>query len=202
VPTIVDLGCGQEKAVPEAIGIDIVPTKGVDIAGRADAIPLGSSSVDEVYASHLLEHVPNLAAVMEEIWRICRDGALVRVWCPHYSAGLYVWGDPTHLRAMSSITFDYWDPDSGMNYYFDRARFTVETRRLNLFFTREQGRSRFGSATGGGRAKRVLARVAGRLANASRMAQLLCERVWAGWIGFEEVYFELRCVKASDSGRP
>jgi hypothetical protein len=35
---------------------------------------------------------------MEELWRVCKDGALVNVWVPHASCPFVTWIDPTHQR--------------------------------------------------------------------------------------------------------
>lgn len=189
---VIDLGCGGNK-FPGSIGMDQKAINGVDVAGQVDALPFGNSVADEVIACHVLEHVPSLLDAVEEIWRICKPGARVRVWSPHFSCGLYSWGDPTHVRTFSTLAFDYFSPDAEMSYY-STARFRIAERRLHFAFQRD------GSIIDSAHPmisflKRVVSRVANPLANLNRMTQLLCERVWASCVGFEEVYFELECVK-------
>ena len=186
-----DLGCGDKKH-PGAIGVDIAALPGVDIVATLNALPLEENFADIVYASHILEHVDSLVDVMEEIWRVLKPGGRVHVWSPHFSCPMYVWADPTHRRAFSSCTFDYWDPDSPMNYY-STSRFRVRNRQLHLQFERKWNSAvvapKFGFV------RFLLKWTIEPLANFNRFMQLLCERTWGSWIGFEEVYFELECIK-------
>ena len=69
---VVDLGCGARKR-PGAIGLDIAPIPGVDvIADVMRGLPLRDGCVDEVQASHIVEHVDDLMSFMGEVWRICK----------------------------------------------------------------------------------------------------------------------------------
>jgi predicted SAM-dependent methyltransferase len=190
-PIAIDLGCGDKKR-PGAIGVDIVALPGVDIVATLDSIPLDDNFADIVYASHILEHVDSLVIVMEEVWRVLKPGGRVHVWSPHFSCPMYVWADPTHQRAFSSSTFDYWDPDSHMNYY-SSSRFKVRKRQLHLQFERKWNSS---SESPDFRLfRKVFTRTIEPLANFNRFTQLLCERTWGTWIGFEEIYLELECIK-------
>lgn len=197
----VDLGCGTNK-VSGTIGIDQAMITGVDVVGKLDSLPFRENSVDEVYISHVLEHAPSLTNVMEEIWRICRPNARLHIWAPHFSCGLYAWSDPTHERTLTTLTFDYWSPDSPLNYY-SSARFTVTMRELHWILRDRSPYIKHSSkrATKSQLAnlKTIIANLIERIANFNRFSQLLCERVWGPWVGFEEVYFELSCVKEKAS---
>jgi hypothetical protein len=72
---------------------------------------------------------------MEEVWRLCRPGGVVRIRTPHYS-GRYAWKDPTHRRAFSSESFHYFG-ENEYSYYTD-ARFKVRDVRLMYFLEEEQ----------------------------------------------------------------
>lgn len=189
-----DLGCGSNKA-DGALGVDGRIVSGVDIVGKVDSLPIASNSAHTIYLSHVLEHVPELISVMEEIWRVCKPGARVYIWSPHFSCGLYSWGDPTHVRTMSTTIFDFLIPETAINYY-TTARFTIEKRELHYAF-RRTGVPVQSPDTGFPRLKSHISRFIEPLANKNRILQVFCERVWAPWIGFEEVYFELVCVKDS-----
>lgn len=190
---ILDLGCGSNKA-PSAIGVDILYHADVDIVSRVDLLPIADGVVDQVYASHILEHVSGLVNAMEEIWRVCKPGARVHVWAPHFSCGLYIWSDPTHVRGMSTCMFDYFDPIAPYPVK-SGATFQVIRRELHFGFRRNVNdvipMSRWTAL-----AKRCIARIVEPVANLNRVSQLLCERSWAQLVGFEEVYFELRVVKS------
>lgn len=72
--------------------------------------PFADNTVDEIYCSHYIEHVPDLMKFMNEIYRICIDGAKVQFLAPYYSS-IRAWQDPTHKRAISENTFMYFDKD-------------------------------------------------------------------------------------------
>lgn len=191
----VDLGCGGNKT-EGSIGVDRSVIAGVDVVGLLNAIPLRDTIADVVYASHVLEHVPSMIDAVEEIWRICKPGAVVHVWSPHASCGFYTWSDPTHVRALTTATFDYWSPNSDLSCY-SHARFEVVTRELHYGFRRDMISVKHMSAFTA-RLKRIIAKFVEPFANFNRIAQLFCERVWAPWLGFEEVYFQLKCIKEID----
>jgi len=91
--------------------------------------PIAAESVDEVYASHFMEHVPKgqpLIDVMNEAWRILRSGGTFTMVMPlvGYTAldgtpmsnhiGWQPWSDPTHVSY-------WWLPEALM--YFCEGTF-------------------------------------------------------------------------------
>jgi len=128
---IVDLGCGQRK-VAGATGTDIRRLPGVDVVHdlTRPPYPFATSCAEEVHLNHVLEHLTNPIAVLEEIWRISKPGGMVHIRVPHYS-GPYAWKDPTHVRCFTTESFDYFGTN---NYsYYTRARFRVRSLRLKYF---------------------------------------------------------------------
>lgn len=189
---ILDIGCGKNK-VPGAIGVDIVRVAGVDVVGTVEQLPFKDNTADVVYLSHVLEHVDSLVGAMEEIWRVCKHGALVHIWGPHFSCGFYTWSDPSHRRAFTSYSFDYFDPSAELAYY-SRARFRVLRRELH-FSLRREGMPVRGFHPVTTALKALASRVVEPAANLGRIGQLVCERTWGTWVGFEEIYFQLLAVK-------
>ena len=95
-----NIGCGQKK-LEGYVNVDAEPRVGPDVVcniGR-DAWPFDPGSVDEVVAEHILEHLttPELFHCMQEMYRVCRDGAEVKVRLPHPRHDIFL-GDPTHQR--------------------------------------------------------------------------------------------------------
>jgi acetyltransferase-like isoleucine patch superfamily enzyme/SAM-dependent methyltransferase len=102
----VDLGCGARKA-PGFIGVDIFPAPGVDIvADLSTAFPFEDNSVDELRAYDFIEHVPDRLRTMNEIWRVCKDGALVDLFVPS-TDGRGAFQDPTHFSFWNVNSFQY-----------------------------------------------------------------------------------------------
>lgn len=121
-PVIVDIGCGVRK-VDGALGLDRRRQPGVDLVCDFErALPLKTGSVDVVYMSHIIEHIRDLIPFMEEIYRVCRPGAEVRVVAPYYtSRGAF--RDPTHVRFITEDTFQYFEPPTD---YGVRTNFKIE----------------------------------------------------------------------------
>ncbi|WP_407306649.1 class I SAM-dependent methyltransferase [Desulfosporosinus sp. SB140] len=84
----VEIGCGKTKT-DGYIGIDRFPLQGVDIVADVDkGLPFDNDSVDVIYASHSLEHMENLQNVMEEIYRVCKNKAIVQILAPYSNTSL------------------------------------------------------------------------------------------------------------------
>jgi SAM-dependent methyltransferase len=193
-PVVIDLGCGERK-VAGALGLDIAPLRSVDLLADVDrGLPFRDSTVDGVHAHHLLEHVENLVAVMDEIWRVCKPGGRVYITMPHSTSSYMTWRDPTHRRGMNLSTLTYFD-----NTTFDGALFSYYSKAN---FRRLYGRLRFAAGGRAGRerpGRNLLARTATdmleAIANRSPYHQHLCERWWGNLLGIAEAYAVLEAVK-------
>ena len=69
-------------------------------------IPLLSDSVDLFLCSHILEHIPNILPVMEELYRIAKPGASMCVRVP-YGVCDIAYEDPTHCRHFFENSMSY-----------------------------------------------------------------------------------------------
>lgn len=121
---ILDLGCGIAK-VEGAIGVDSIPLEGVDVIAdlREFPYPFRDSYFDEIYLLDVIEHIPDTIKVMEEVYRVAKPEAriFIRVvnWNSHYTAM-----DPTHVKAFTENSFDFFGKRKGRSYY-TFARFDV-----------------------------------------------------------------------------
>jgi len=63
----VDLACGDRKKSEDYIGVDIAKTEAVDIIHDLNIFPwpFEDNSVDEVFCSHYIEHIPHKDAYSE-----------------------------------------------------------------------------------------------------------------------------------------
>ena len=132
---VLDIGCGRDK-LPGATGIDANPRSYADIIHNLDQRPwpIPDSSFEYVRAQDILEHVEDFFGVMEEIHRVCRDGATVDVRMPFMSS-LNFATDPTHRRSGTSGTFDYFDPDTAVGgYAYTDARFELVHFHYGRFY--------------------------------------------------------------------
>ena len=66
--------------------------------------PWADNLIDEVVMSHVLEHLGQETdvyfAIIQELYRVCRDGAEVRIAVPHPRHDDFL-NDPTHVRAVT-----------------------------------------------------------------------------------------------------
>jgi SAM-dependent methyltransferase len=103
-----NLGCGQNR-LDGFLNTDREPAVEPDVVMDLEDFPwpFDTDSVDEVVANHVLEHVgatPELfIGVMQELYRVCRGGAVVRIAVPHPRHDNFL-DDPTHVRAVTPTT--------------------------------------------------------------------------------------------------
>jgi len=174
------------------IGMDILPSKGVDVRGDARRMPFKTSSIDEIYSSYCLEHIDDQLAVVKELWRVCAPGATIRLILPHFSNPAY-FDDLTHQRLYSTRSFEHYDHDlhilTGYPNYLPEVNLKVEKAKLRWWPPQIIARKRSvkrGFLT-------ILNNIINLLANAH---PFLCERIWCRWVGgFYEVDFTIRVVK-------
>ena len=102
-----DIGCGGTKQRATTYGVDRYRAPGVDVlADLTAALPFADRSVDRVYAVHVLEHVLDLVALMNELHRVLADDAVLHVLSPHWQSVAAV-GDPTHVKYLDVQTFKW-----------------------------------------------------------------------------------------------
>jgi hypothetical protein len=67
--------------------------------------PWPDDSVSEVLLIHVLEHLGRdpivFLEIMKELYRVCQDGATIRVAVPHHRHE-YFYNDPTHVRTVTA----------------------------------------------------------------------------------------------------
>jgi hypothetical protein len=103
-----NLGCGQNH-LPDYINVDKMPAAKPDLVLDLEQKcssglvfwPWENSSVDEVVLNHVLEHLGRdpevFIGIFQELYRVCRGGALVKIVVPDPRHDNF-FGDPTHVR--------------------------------------------------------------------------------------------------------
>jgi predicted SAM-dependent methyltransferase len=102
-----NLGCGYNH-LPQSEGWINIDKSGVcnpDLALNLpfETLPFNEGEVNEVNASHVLEHVTNLPALMRDLYRVMAPGALLRIATPHWASDGFT-GDPTHTHPVTLNT--------------------------------------------------------------------------------------------------
>ena len=118
-----NLGCGTDIK-KRYINLDFLDISGLDVKHDLNKFPypFGENTFDEIYTSHVLEHLDDLTNVMKELKRICKDGAKIKIRVPHFSCGVS-YRDPTHKRLFSYFTFDYFTEDC----FYELPKFEIKT---------------------------------------------------------------------------
>lgn len=80
---ILDIGCGENKIVPNAIGLDVYPYKGVNKIGNAEKLPFKNESFDTVTMLEVIEHLKNPERALKEIHRVLKKGGQVIISTPN-----------------------------------------------------------------------------------------------------------------------
>lgn len=128
MPEILDLGCGNRKRLG-AIGIDANPDTDADVVHDLNFFPypFAVSYFDEIYADNVIEHLDDVMKVMEELHRISKPGALLKVIVPYFRAR-WAFIDPTHKHFFTVDSFSYFDPTHIHNklYNYSKATFGIE----------------------------------------------------------------------------
>ncbi|MGH9658891.1 MAG: class I SAM-dependent methyltransferase [Bryobacteraceae bacterium] len=129
---ILDVGCGRNKH-PGAIGIDRNPDARPDVLCDLDRFPypFADGAFDRLVAIHVIEHLADVLAAMEEFHRLVRPGGAVRIVTPHYT-DFSSFCDPTHRWHLNSFSFRYFGDDHGGFGYYSRRRFREISCRVKL----------------------------------------------------------------------
>lgn len=171
-----NLGCGR-KYLPEAVNLDFNPETEPDVVHDLNELPwpLPDNHFREVLAYDVIEHLDDFIPAMEEIHRVCRDSAIVRIAVPHFSSP-EAYTDPTHRRYFGYLSFDYVTGEHEIEFY-TRVRFRKLYSRI-IFWPS------------------LLNKLVWRLANRYPAAY---ERRWAWMFPAWYLYFELEVVKSSNA---
>jgi len=107
--TKIELGCGSKKS-EGYIGIDRFALPDVDIVADLDqGIPFDADSVDAIYASHSLEHLADIEFIMNEIYRVAKNKAILMILAPYYFQTLNM-ANFYHKLVFSEDTFRFLTP--------------------------------------------------------------------------------------------
>jgi SAM-dependent methyltransferase len=104
-----NLGCGNDfKYGKDWINIDITEPCNVK-ADIREGLPFEDQFFNLIWASHILEHLPDLRMIQRELARVMKLWGTLNVIVPYYLSP-DAWGDPTHCRAFSEESFQscYW----------------------------------------------------------------------------------------------
>lgn len=83
----INIGCNQWK-LDGFINIDIDPNVNPDLVADGSKLPYADSSVDEIYAGHMLEHYALDENVLKEWHRVLKIGGKITITVPDVEKGI------------------------------------------------------------------------------------------------------------------
>ncbi len=171
---ILDVGCGESKA-PDAIGIDLRPSKGVDVVGDLARFPwpFRPNTFDVILFNDSLEHMEDVVAAMREAHRMAKPGGRVKILTPHFSHP-DAFRDPTHRHYFTYQTIDYF---TGAMPHLQYGGMLFKLIERKFVFTKGQQLSRW---------------------VATHVHHKKYERYLSRIFPAEKLYFELEAVKGPD----
>lgn len=127
---VLHIGCGRQK-LAGAVGVDIDPDSSADIIFDLNKrpYPFNANSFDLVFAEHIIEHLTDIVGVMEEIHRIGKNGARVKIISSHFSS-VDSFTDITHKHFLTSMSFDYFIP--GTPLYAKHSYSKVKYKKIGV----------------------------------------------------------------------
>ncbi len=190
----IDFSGRAKKAARE---LRVSAHRGPGVAFMAEAgpnLPLRDGSIDELFVGRTIAWRDDIAATLDELWRVSKPGALIHLTLPHASSTLAMTRDPRPRAALTLNTFNYYDPRT-KPADAPATTFSIERARLRVAGQRE-------SDTGLALARGPFAQFVEKLANGSRGSQYRFERWFANLIGgFEEFDVVLSVVKPAEQRR-
>lgn len=124
---VLHLGSGT-KYTDNAVNVDLVARTNPDIVHDLDVVPwpLPENHFVEVRAFDVIEHLDDIVAAMEQIHRVCVDGASVLITVPHFSS-VNAHTDITHRHNFSSRSFDYFTEANEFAFYTSKRFMPVKS---------------------------------------------------------------------------
>lgn len=128
-----NLGCGNKHKIGYC-NIDISNKAKCDIVyDLSKGIPFPQCSVKKIVCEHFLEHVEDTIFIMNEMWRVCKNGAKVKIVVPHQSS-LMAFADPTHKKIFNEESFKYFC-SNGEHYWIHeiygiKCNFNLESQKV------------------------------------------------------------------------
>jgi len=122
--TKLNLGCGRSKK-QGYINLDSCDAIKPDVLWDLNKFPypFEDNTFDEVLAFAILEHLDNTVKVMEELYRISKPNARVKIKVPYWASYGFA-TDPTHKSMFTEATFDYFTGKADYGFITD-ARFRI-----------------------------------------------------------------------------
>jgi hypothetical protein len=133
-----NIGCGFNK-LDGYSNVDQFPECAPDVLWDLEQTPwpFAESSVEELVAHHVLEHLGQetkvFFAIIKELYRLMRHGGLLRITVPHPHHPTFL-SDPTHVRAFTANTFEMMNRAKNLDWAERGVNVTMLALMLDISF--------------------------------------------------------------------
>lgn len=112
---VLDLGCGGNKTVPHAIGVDMIykdeaiatlsgtPSQADVHADVSKALPFEDQSIDTIIARHIFEHLTDSVTILRQWGGLLRQGGRLIIAVPNNEVANYI---PLNIEHVHGFTKD------------------------------------------------------------------------------------------------
>jgi hypothetical protein len=131
----INLGAGYSK-YEGYLTVDNDPRTSPDFLVDLEAgnLPFTDNSIEEILAFHVLEHIgTGFFPLIQEIYRVCKDGALVFIKVPYYRSDLFS-GDCGHVRTITGHQFNQFSKKNNHNSIKNNEGNSHYALQLNVDF--------------------------------------------------------------------
>lgn len=142
IDTLLKLNLGAcDRRLPGFVSVDICPPAD-EIVDLSKPWPWADSSVDEIAAYDIVEHLADKIHTMNEIWRTLKPGGRATIEVPT-TRGVGAVCDPTHCSYWSAGSFEYFEKGSPARERF-RGSYGVRADFKILKLEQSMYKNRFG----------------------------------------------------------
>lgn len=141
-PTRINLGSGKafdpsmlnidldQKWRPDILGDIAAHARQIFLTRRFGLVRLEKNAFDEITTTDVLEHIPDLVAMMTRCLDLLRIGGTMKIGVP-YDLSWGAWQDPTHVRAFNERSWLYY---TDWHWYlgWTQTRFDATELKMNL----------------------------------------------------------------------
>ena len=114
---VLNLGCGQTQ-ISGAVNLDVNPRSRAEVIHDLNAFPypFADNAFDVIVSRSILEHLSDIPAVMDELYRILKPGGRVIIQVPYFRSQ-DAFNDPTHKAFFAAHSLDYFVYDKKLFEY-------------------------------------------------------------------------------------
>lgn len=142
-----NIGCGFNK-LDGYINVDQFPECNPDVLWSLEETPwpFEESSVDELVAHHVLEHLGQetkvFFAIIKELYRLMRHDGVMHITVPHPYHPTFT-SDPTHVRAFNRQTFEMMDRAKNLDWVERSVNITMLALMMDINFETVRARQTY-----------------------------------------------------------